>query len=233
LSDTGTYDPGDAAPVEWRIAPAPVAYPDALAEMDRRAAAIRAGGAPELIWLLEHPPLYTAGTSARPADLAPDPSLPVYEAGRGGQFTYHGPGQRIAYVMLDLRRRGGDVRGFVRSLEAWIIATLAECGVAGERREGRVGIWVDRGPHPLGGRREDKIAAIGVRIRHWVTFHGLSINVDCDLAHYGGIVPCGIADPRHGVTSLAALGARAGLGAVDAALRRHFGASFPDPPAPG
>jgi lipoyl(octanoyl) transferase len=221
-----------APPVEWRVAAAPVPYLDALAEMDRRVAAIRAGSEPELVWLLEHPPLYTAGTSARPADLAASPSLPVFETGRGGQFTYHGPGQRIAYVMLDLRRRGGDVRGFVRSLEAWTIAALAEFGVAGERREGRVGIWVDRGPHPSGGRREDKIAAIGVRIRHWVTFHGLSIKVDCDLSHYAGIVPCGIADPRYGVTSLAALGAGPGLTAVDAALRRHFEASFPDLAAP-
>jgi lipoyl(octanoyl) transferase len=216
-------------PVEWRIADGLVPYPDALAEMDRRVAAIRAGTAPELVWLLEHPPLYTAGTSARAADLAPDPTLPVYEAGRGGQFTYHGPGQRIAYAMLDLRRRGGDVRAFVRALEGWIIATLGDFGVAGERREGRVGIWVDRGPHPLGGRREDKIAAIGVRIRHWVSFHGLALNVSCDLRHYAGIVPCGISDARYGVTSLAALGHDSGMARVDAALRRHFDAAFPAP----
>ena len=200
--------------------------------MDRRVAAIRAGESPELIWLLEHPPLYTAGTSARPEDLAPGSTLPVFETGRGGQITYHGPGQRIAYVLLDLKRRGGDVRGFVRSLEGWIIATLAEFGVKGERRDGRVGIWVDRGAHATGGRREDKIAAIGVRIRHWVTFHGLAINVACDLSHYGGIVPCGISDARYGVTSLAALGRPAALAAVDAALARHFAAAFPAPPPP-
>jgi lipoyl(octanoyl) transferase len=216
-------------PVAWRVDAAPIPYPEALAEMDRRAAAIRAGSEPELVWLLEHPPLYTAGTSARPADLAADPGLPVFDAGRGGQFTYHGPGQRIAYVLLDLKRRGGDVRGFVRSLEGWAIAALADCGVVGERREGRVGIWVDRGPYPPDGRREDKIAAIGVRIRHWVTFHGLSINVDCDLSHYAGIVPCGISDARYGVTSLAALGRAERLPALDDALRRHFAASFPEP----
>jgi lipoyl(octanoyl) transferase len=197
--------------------------------MERRVAGIRAGTASELVWLLEHPPLYTAGTSARPGDLRPGAAFPVFETGRGGQFTYHGPGQRIAYVLLDLRRRGGDVRAFVRALEGWIIATLGDFGVAGERREGRVGIWVDRGAHLLGGRREDKIAAIGVRIRHWVSFHGLALNVSCDLRHYAGIVPCGISDTRYGVTSLLALGRESRMAQVDAALRRHFDAAFPAP----
>ena len=227
-----SFSPDTPDPVEWRITNGVVPYLDALAEMDRRVADIRAGTAPELVWLLEHPPLYTAGTSARAADLAPDPELPVYEAGRGGQFTYHGPGQRIAYVLLDLRRRGGDVRAFVRALEGWIIATLGDFGVAGERREGRVGIWVDRGAHLLGGRREDKIAAIGVRIRHWVSFHGLALNVSCDLRHYAGIVPCGISDARYGVTSLLALGRESGMAQLDTALRRHFDAAFPAP-SPG
>ncbi|MBL8697804.1 MAG: lipoyl(octanoyl) transferase LipB [Alphaproteobacteria bacterium] len=205
--------------IEWRVESAPVGYPEAVASMDARVEAIRAGRAPETIWLLEHPPLYTAGTSSRPEDLLPTATLPVFTTGRGGQFTYHGPGQRIAYVMLDLRRRGQDVRGYVRALEAWIIAALAELGVTGERRDGRVGIWVDRGPHPLGGRREDKIAAIGVRIRHWITFHGLSLNVTCDLAPFAGIVPCGIAEPQFGVTSLLQLRGSATLAEADRALR--------------
>lgn len=213
-------------PVEWRIADGLVPYPDALAEMDRRVAAIRAGTAPELVWLLEHPPLYTAGTSARPGDLRPGAAFPVFETGRGGQFTYHGPGQRIAYAMLDLRRRGQDIRTYVRDLEAWIIAALARLGVEGERREGRVGIWVDRGPHPLGGRREDKIAAIGVRVRHWVSFHGLSLNASCDLSHFSGIVPCGISDLRYGVTSLRALGIDASMEQVDEALLEAFSEVF-------
>ena len=211
--------PGD---VEWRRSASLVAYPDAVAFMEERARDIRAGTAPETIWLLEHPPLYTAGTSARPEDLRPGAAFPVFETGRGGQLTYHGPGQRIAYAMLDLRRRGQDVRGYVRGLEAWVIAALARLGVTGERREGRVGIWVDRGPHPLGGRREDKVAAIGVRVRHWVTFHGVSINVSCDLSHFAGIVPCGISDARYGVTSLEALGADARMEQVDAALEEGF-----------
>lgn len=205
--------------LEWRVASGLVPYPDALAFMERRVAEMRAGTAPETIWLLEHPPLYTAGTSAKPEDLRPDAAFPVYSAGRGGQFTYHGPGQRIAYVMLDLRQRGQDVRGYVNRLEGWIIAALARLGVAGERRAGRVGIWVDRGSHPLGGRREDKVAAIGVRIRHWVSFHGLSINLDCDLAHFQGIVPCGISDTRYGVTSLAELRPGITMAQLDAALR--------------
>ena len=212
--------------VEWRREASPVGYPDALEAMERRVAAIRAGTAPELVWLLEHPPLYTAGTSARPEDLRPGAAFPVFATGRGGQFTYHGPGQRIAYAMLDLRRRGQDVRTYVRDLEAWVIAALARLGVEGERREGRVGIWVDRGPHPLGGRREDKIAAIGVRVRHWVTFHGLSLNVSCDLSHFSGIVPCGISDLRYGVTSLRALGIDASMEQVDEALLEAFSEVF-------
>ncbi|MFM8991654.1 MAG: lipoyl(octanoyl) transferase LipB, partial [Alphaproteobacteria bacterium] len=211
-----------AGRVEWRREAVPVEYPDALAFMERRAAEIRAGTAPEAVWLLEHPPLYTAGTSARPGDLRPGAAFPVFETGRGGQFTYHGPGQRIAYAMLDLRGRGQDIRSYVRDLEAWVIAALARLGVVGERREGRVGIWVDRGPHPLGGRREDKVAAIGVRVRHWVTFHGLSINVSCDLSHFDGIVPCGISDARYGVTSLRALGIEAPMEQVDDALLEAF-----------
>jgi len=217
--------------IEWRVAEGLVPYPDAVAFMEQRVAAIRAGSAPETIWLLEHPPLYTAGTSALPADLGPAPAFPVFETGRGGQFTYHGPGQRIAYAMLDLRRRGQDIRAYIRSLESWIIAVLAEFGVAGARRDGRVGIWIDRGAHALGGRREDKIAAIGVRVRHWVTFHGLAINVTCDLGHFAGIVPCGISDPRLGVTSLEALGRAATLAQVDSALRRHFATHLAQVPA--
>lgn len=205
---------------QWRVAEAPVAYDEALAFMDERVAEIRAGHAPEMIWLLEHPALYTAGTSARAADLRDPDRFPVHWTGRGGQFTYHGPGQRVVYAMLDLKRRGGDVRGYVHWLEGWIIAALAELGVSGERREGRVGIWVDRGPHPLGGRREDKIAAIGVRVRQWVTLHGAAINVACDLSAFAGIVPCGIADPRLGVTSLSDLGAGAAMAPLDRALAR-------------
>jgi lipoyl(octanoyl) transferase len=209
--------------VEWRVSPTPVAYDDALAFMDARVAAIRAGDAPETIWLLEHPALYTAGTSAKLADLRDPDRLPVHWSGRGGQFTYHGPGQRVVYVMMDLRRRGGDVRSYVHWLEGWIIAALAQLGVCGERREGRVGIWVDRGPHPLGGRREAKIAAIGVRVRQWVTLHGAAINVSCDLTAFAGIVPCGIADPRLGVTSLLDLVGRGFMPDLDGALRRSIG----------
>ena len=221
-----TSTPAEPDEVEWRRERGLVPYPEALAFMEQRAAAIRAGTAPETVWLLEHPPLYTAGTSARPEDLRPGAAFPVFETGRGGQFTYHGPGQRIAYAMLDLRRRGQDIRSYVRNLEAWVIAALARFGVAGERREGRVGIWVDRGPHPLGGRREDKIAAIGVRVRHWVTFHGLSLNLSCDLSHFSGIVPCGIADARYGVTSLRALGLDTTTEEVDQALMEVFSEIF-------
>ena len=204
---------------EWRISAGLVDYPTALAEMEARAAAIHAGTAPEQVWLLEHPALYTAGTSARPEDLLSPDALPVYRAGRGGQLTYHGPGQRIGYVMLDLRARGGDLRRYVHDLEEWIIRTLARFGVQGERREGRIGIWVaDRG-------REDKIAALGVRVRHGVTFHGISINRDPDLRHFAGIVPCGIkesAEQPFGVTSLAKLGRSMTQTELDAALQATF-----------
>ena len=200
-----------------------MAYPDALAVMDARAAAIAAGAVAELVWLIEHPPLYTAGTSARPEDLR-DQRFPVYMAGRGGQLTYHGPGQRVAYVMLDLKRRGADVRRFVANLEEWLIRTLAAFEVAGERREGRVGVWVRRPDQGEG--REDKIAAIGIRVRRWVSLHGVSLNVDPDLSHFAGIVPCGVAEPRFGVTSLRDLGRAATLTEVDAALRREFEAVF-------
>jgi lipoyl(octanoyl) transferase len=199
-----------------------VDYPAAVEEMERRVAAIRVGAAPELVWLLDHPPLYTAGTSARDEELLEPRRLPVHRAGRGGRYTYHGPGQRIAYVMLDLRRRGQDVRCYVHQLEEWIIRTLAQFEVHGERRDGRVGIWVVR---PSGS--EEKIAAIGVRVRRWVTYHGLALNVDPELEHYRGIVPCGIAE--HGVTSLAELGIAASVGEVDTALRCTFTAVFADP----
>ncbi|WP_085883571.1 lipoyl(octanoyl) transferase LipB [Oceanibacterium hippocampi] len=201
--------------VEWRIAEAPVGYDAAVAAMEARVAAIRAGTAGELVWLLEHPPLYTAGTSADPADLLQPDRFPVHRSGRGGQYTYHGPGQRVAYVMLDLDRRGRDIRRFVHDLENWVIATLATFNVVGERREGRVGVWVARD-----GGREDKIAAIGIRVRRWVSFHGISINVEPELDHFSGIVPCGIA--RHGVTSLVDLGIPAVMGDLDVALQASF-----------
>jgi lipoyl(octanoyl) transferase len=207
--------------IEWRVSDAPVAYEEAVAFMEARVAAIHAGAAPETVWLLEHPPLYTAGTSAKAGDLV-DARFPVYQTGRGGQYTYHGPGQRVAYVMLDLTRRKQDIRAFVCQLEAWIIATLARFNVRGERRDGRIGIWVDRGAHALGGRREDKIAALGIRVRRWVTFHGIALNVDCDLTHFRGIVPCGISDQRYGVTSLADLGIIASMAEVDMALQGAF-----------
>ncbi|WP_430437471.1 lipoyl(octanoyl) transferase LipB [Oceanibaculum nanhaiense] len=208
---------------EWRISYQSVAYPDALAEMDARVQAIREGSAPELLWLLEHPPLYTAGTSAKPDDLLAPGRFPVYQAGRGGQYTYHGPGQRIVYAMLDLKRRNPDLRCYVHALEEWVIRALARFNVTGERREGRVGIWVAR--HDLGlPMREDKIAAIGVRVRHWVTFHGLSINVEPDLSHFQGIVPCGIA--QHGVTSLVDLGLPVTMDDMDVALRETFDEVF-------
>src|SRR5580704_2102904 len=201
--------------VEWRIADALVAYDEAVAEMERRVAAIRDGTAPELVWLIEHPPLYTAGTSARPEDLLEPQRLPVYRSGRGGQYTYHGPGQRIAYVMLDLARRDRDVRCHVWRLEEWLIRALAHFELRGERRAGRVGIWV------VGqGGREEKIAAIGVRVRHWVSYHGVALNVDPELDHFRGIVPCGVTD--HGVTSLARLGIVASVAEVDIALRSTF-----------
>lgn len=201
--------------VEWKKSDNLEPYEGALSVMEARVADMLAGKAPEMVWLLEHPPLYTAGTSADAADLLAGSPFPVYDAGRGGQYTYHGPGQRVAYVMLDLKKRGAqDVRAYVKSLEQWIIDTLGDFGVKGELREGRVGVWVDT---PAG---EAKIAALGIRIRQWVTYHGVAINVSPDLAHYAGIVPCGIRE--YGVTSLAALGIAASLEDVDAALRRHF-----------
>jgi lipoyl(octanoyl) transferase len=207
----------------WLRSPGVVAYPAAVAAMEAHADAVSRGEAPELIWLIEHPPLYTAGTSAREADLLDAGGLPVYRTGRGGQFTFHGPGQRVVYLMLDLSRRGRDVRAFVRAIEAWLIESLALLGVAGACRAGRTGIWV---PRPeLGEGREDKIAAIGIRVRRWVSLHGLSVNVDPDLARFAGIVPCGVRD--QGVTSLAALGRQAGMAELDRALlatfSRHFG----------
>lgn len=188
--------------------------------MEARVAAIREGTAPERVWLVEHPPLYTAGTSAKAQDLLAPDRFPVFDAGRGGQYTYHGPGQRVAYVMLDLRARRLGVRDYVCRLEDWIIATLARFGLKGERRDGRIGIWIDRGPNGLGGRREDKIAAVGVRVRRWVSFHGIAINLEPDLDHFGGIVPCGIAE--HGVTSLVELGYPVTMEDLDVALRQTF-----------
>ncbi|MDR3439240.1 lipoyl(octanoyl) transferase LipB [Telmatospirillum sp.] len=205
--------------IDWQISDAEVDYPTAVATMESRVAAIHAGRADELVWLIEHPPLYTAGTSAKTEDLLTPDRFPVYQTGRGGQYTYHGPGQRVVYVMLDLSRRGADIRRYIRQLEEWLIRTLAHFGVDGGRREGRVGIWVDRG-----GGREDKIAAIGVRVRHWVTYHGIALNVDPDLSHFDGIVPCGIRG--HGVTSLWALGSTPTMAEVDIALRTEFDTVF-------
>jgi lipoyl(octanoyl) transferase len=208
-----------SVPVEWRISRGLVPYEAALAFMDARANTIAEGSASELVWLLEHPPLYTAGTSAKPEQLL-DARFPVYSAGRGGQLTYHGPGQRVAYVMLDLKRRSPDVRRFVASLEEWIIRTLAAFDVTGERREDRIGVWVRRPDKGAG--REDKIAAIGVRIKRWVTLHGIALNIDCDLSHYAGIVPCGVSEARYGVTSLGDLGIPMKLAEIDALLQREF-----------
>ncbi|MFN3642117.1 MAG: lipoyl(octanoyl) transferase LipB [Gemmobacter sp.] len=213
--------------VEWSTLPGLSPYAETLAAMEARAAAIAAGTAREAIWLVEHPPLYTAGTSARPGDLTDPGRFPVHVAGRGGQYTYHGPGQRVVYVMLDLGARGRDVRHFVCRLEAWVIATLDRFNVKGVRRTGRVGVWVarpDKPPLPDGTPREDKIAAIGVKLRRWVSFHGLSINVEPDLAHFDGIVPCGIRG--HGVTSLVDLGLPVTMGDVDTALRETFEAAL-------
>ena len=204
--------------VAWEVAEGLVPYPAALARMEREVDAIAKREAPERVWLLEHPPLYTAGTSARDEDLVEPGRFPVFRTGRGGQYTYHGPGQRVAYVMLDLKRRGGDVRAFIAGLEQWIIDTLAAFGVTGERREDRVGVWVRRGT------AENKIAAIGIRVRHWVTFHGIAINVAPDLAHFGGIVPCGVSE--HGVTSFADLGMAVTMEDLDAALKAQFHRQF-------
>jgi len=214
---------GVAQAVQWRLADGLVDYGTAVATMNRMVAEIAAGGLPETIWLVEHPPLYTAGTSARGA--AATGPFPVHESGRGGQMTYHGPGQRVVYCMLDLTRRSQDLRAFVAALEAWIIATLADFGVRGERREDRVGVWVARPQKPrgpAGEMAEDKIAAIGIRVRRWVTFHGISINVEPDLTHFAGIVPCGITAGHLGVTSLVDLGLPVTMADVDEALRRNF-----------
>jgi len=224
-------DAGGIAAIEWRPSDAPVPYEEAVVAMERRAAAIREAGAPELVWLLEHPPLYTAGTSAQPADLLDPHRLPVFQSGRGGQYTYHGPGQRVAYVLLDLNRPDlgtsrRDVRCHVWRLEEWMIRTLAQFGIAGERRAGRIGVWVAGN-----GGAEAKIAAVGVRVRRWVTYHGVALNVDPDLDAFGGIVPCGLAG--YGVTSLAALGIAATMAEVDIALRATFGEVFAAAPICG
>lgn len=217
-----TAGPG-ALPVEWLVSDDPVAYDDAVAAMTARADAIASAQASELVWLLEHPPLYTAGTSAKPEQLI-DARFPVFATGRGGQFTYHGPGQRVAYVMLDLKRRTPDIRRFVASLEEWLIRTLDRLNIRGERREDRVGVWVRR--PDKGHDHEDKIAAIGIRVRRFVTLHGISLNVDPELAHFSGIVPCGVAEPRYGVTSLVDLGLPVTIPEVDALLRQEFAPLF-------
>jgi len=215
-----TFARPDGRAAGWAVSPGLTSYPEAVASMETRADAIAAGEADELIWLIEHPPIYTAGVSATAAELLSPDRFPVFPSGRGGRYTYHGPGQRVVYVMLDLRARGRDVRCFVAALEAWIIATLVDFGVAAEVRPGRVGVWVDRPRRGGDANREEKIAAIGIRLRRWVSFHGLSINVAPDLTHFSGIIPCGLAD--HGVTSLSDLGRPATLEAVDAALARAF-----------
>ena len=218
-------DPARPAP-EWRREVGLLPYDQAVASMEARVAEIHAGTARELVWLIEHPPLYTAGTSAQAGDLIDAMGFPVYQSGRGGQFTYHGPGQRVAYVMLDLKARGADLRAYVANLEDWVIRSLARLGVRAERRPGRIGLWVTRkgAIAGLNGGQEDKIAAIGVRVRRWVSYHGIAINVAPDLSHYAGIVPCGIRD--HGVTSLAALGIAATMEDLDEALQATFGEVF-------
>ena len=205
--------------IEWKYSDAPIGYDAAVRLMEARVAAIRAGREPELLWFLEHPPLYTAGTSAKPQDLVDPGRLPVHATGRGGQYTYHGPGQRVVYAMLDLHAGGGDLRAYVCALEQWIIDTLDRFNVRGERRDGRVGVWVERG-----GGREDKIAALGIRVRRWVSYHGIAINLDPDLSHYAGIVPCGIRE--HGVTSLVDLGIPATMADLDVELRQTFEDGF-------
>jgi lipoyl(octanoyl) transferase len=225
--------PAGADPVEWVIAEGLVGYEEAVAAMEARVAAIAAGQAPERVWLVEHPPLYTAGTSARDEDLVEPGRFPVFRSGRGGQFTYHGPGQRVAYVMLDLNRRVPDLRRYVAALEAWLIGTLAAFNVRGERREDRVGVWVrrpDRPGGPGGEPAEDKIAAIGIRVRRWVTYHGVSLNVEPDLGHFTGIVPCGVR--RHGVTSLVDLGIPVTMPEVDSVMRAAFEEVFGPTVAP-
>ncbi len=218
----------DGPPVEWQITAGRVAYDKAVADMEARVDAIAQGKADELVWLLEHDPLYTAGTSARDDDLR-SPQFPVHRTGRGGQFTDHGPGQRVAYVMLDLKRRKPDVRAYVCALEDWIISTLAAFNIRGERRPDRVGVWVQRPDKPRGHNgemAEDKIAAVGIRIRRWITFHGISMNVEPDLSHFSGIVPCGISEQHLGVTSLVDLGIPVTMEEVDAVLQREFGNIF-------
>lgn len=215
--------PDGLPPVEWVVGDGLVSYDDALARMAERASAIAEGRAAELVWLIEHPPLYTAGTSAQSADLI-DARFPVYDAGRGGQFTYHGPGQRVVYLMLDLKRRKPDVRAYVATLEEWIIRTLASFNVRGERREDRIGVWVRRPEQ--GDGREDKIAAIGIRLKKWVSLHGIALNVDPDLSHFSGIVPCGVSGQLYGVTSLVDLGLPVTLDDVDLALKNEFEGLF-------
>ncbi|WP_286174091.1 lipoyl(octanoyl) transferase LipB [Rhodobacter sp. NTK016B] len=218
---------GKVQRMEWTVLEGLQPYAETLAAMEERVAAIARGDADEAIWLLEHPPLYTAGTSARAEDLTQPDRFPVFTAGRGGQYTYHGPGQRVAYVMLDLNKRGRDVRCFVHRLEDWVIGTLGEFNVTGERREGRVGVWVerrDKAPNADGSVREDKIAAIGIKLRRWISFHGISINVEPDLSHFDGIVPCGIRE--HGVTSLVDLGLPVTMTDLDVALKRQFDQVF-------
>ena len=215
----GLPAPAGSAPAEWRVSDSPISYEEAVAAMEARVAAIAAGAAPELIWLIEHPPLYTSGTSAKPADVI-DARFPVYESGRGGQLTYHGPGQRVAYVMIDLKRRTPDVRGFVVTLEEWIIRTLASFNIVGERRDERIGVWVRRPDKGEG--YEDKIAAIGIRVKQWVTLHGMAFNVAPDLSHFSGIIPCGVSENRYGVTSLRDLGIPASMTDVDKILRHEF-----------
>ena len=219
LDLSALHRPSVAAEADWTVSDRPVAYADAVAAMEERIAAIASGDAPELVWLLEHPPVYTSGTSAKPDHLV-DSRFPLIQTGRGGQMTYHGPGQRVAYVMLDLKRRGPDVRAYVASLEEWMIRTLSAFNVRGERHEDRVGVWVARPDKGVG--FEDKIGAIGVRIKRWVTMHGISLNVEPDLSHFTGIVPCGVSDRRYGVTSLADLGLTATMDDVDVALRQAF-----------
>lgn len=219
----GLPAPAGNPPVAWRVSDSPVEYAASLAAMEARVADIVSGRTPELVWLLEHPPLYTAGTSAKAADVV-EARFPVHQTGRGGQLTYHGPGQRVAYAMLDLRQRGPDVRRYVATLEEWLIRTLAAFNVRGERREDRVGVWVRR--PDKGDGFEDKIAAIGIRVKHWVTLHGIALNVEPDLTHFSGIVPCGVKEQRYGVTSLADLGIPVSMPEVDMVLRQEFEALF-------
>lgn len=220
-----TANSGEISVIEWAVSEKPVDYEAAVAFMEARAGAIAAGSANQLVWLLEHPPLYSAGTSAKPADLLPGASFPVFKSGRGGQYTYHGPGQRIAYLMLDLRHHKRDVRAFVQSVEHWVIEALSHFSVKGEVRCGRVGVWVDR-THPGLARHEDKIAAIGLRVKKWVSFHGISLNVEPELSHFAGIVPCGISETGLGVTSLVDLGLPVTMDEVDEALKQSFQERF-------